>query len=108
MSGGRLNYAYETVEYAAGELEGYDDDLYPDFVHHLRKVAHALYLVEWVLSGDKSHGEEVEAIKACISPMDGIERALDDMNAAADRLESARRHMFAPLETDQEDPEAKG
>ena len=76
MSGGSLNYAYSQVENAAYELmRRGETNLHKAFAVHLMKCAKALHDVEWVLSSDYSHGDEVEAIRAVISRSDEIEQA---------------------------------
>ena len=61
------------------------------FARHLEKVAEALYEVEWVDSGDKSDGDEMEAIMKCIGGGDILAVALEEAEAAVRELEERVR-----------------
>lgn len=61
------------------------------FAKHLEKVAEALYEVEWVDSGDKSDGDETEAIMKCIGDGDILAVALEEAEAAVRELEERVR-----------------
>jgi len=69
MSGGALNYVYQTVHEAAGEV--LDRATIPEhvaFAQHLFAVSAALRDLEWVWSGDYGPGRELDAINAVLGP----------------------------------------
>lgn len=90
MSGGSLDYAYARVEVAAATLRSRAASAtHVAFADHLDLVAKALRDVEWVLSGDKSQGDDTEAILACIRIEGVLEAAIKRADAARCELEGA-------------------
>lgn len=65
MSGGAYDYAYGRIENLAADIRG-QSPLRRAFRTHLLKVAKACHDIEWVDSGDKSPGDEDEAICECL------------------------------------------
>lgn len=87
MSGGALDYVYIRVEDAGTEiLRSSKDPLHVAFAKHLMKVAKALHDVEWVLSGDSSEGDEVNAIRSVLIPEDVLESTLEEINKSLSNL----------------------
>lgn len=90
MSGGALDYICYRVGTAAEDIAARaDTPLHRAFAEHLRQVATALHDLEWVWSGDSSPGDEIEAIKAIVSPVAVVQEATkaavkvrDELNAA--------------------------
>ena len=68
MSGGSMGYLYLKIEEIAFDLGRSSDLRRRAFATHLDKVAKALHDIEWVDSGDKGPGDDVEAIEAVITP----------------------------------------
>jgi hypothetical protein len=78
VSGGSWDYVYRHVEDAAERMEtearatmrpGSRPTLRAEFAAHLRLVAAALHDVEWVDSCDYGPGDDVDAIRACLSSL---------------------------------------
>ena len=68
MSGGSLDYICFRVEETAETLKGKNNPAYVRaFGEHLTKVAEALKDIEWVMSGDKSAGDEIPAINEVLN-----------------------------------------
>ncbi len=89
MSGGSLDYVYINVEDAAHYIDGQcNNTLYRAFAKHLFKVAEALHKIEWVLSGDSSEGEDIEAIKAVITEEAHLKQVVEEAENIAKELES--------------------
>lgn len=64
MSGGSMDYLCFHVTDAAESLsKPIQSELRRQFAEHLKLVAEALHDIEWVDSGDKSPGDENEAIR---------------------------------------------
>jgi hypothetical protein len=107
MSGGSLNYVYQRVEQAAAEvLERADRPEHRAFAGHLLKVAKALHDLEWVWSCDYGRDDELEAIRAVVSPADTLQQALKDAETAimffAQGLQMARLAAKQPPPKDTE------
>jgi hypothetical protein len=71
MSGGAYEYACFSLRnnfIEEFEKNTNNDPLRIAFLDHLLKVEKAMHDIEWVDSGDKSDGDEHEAIKACLAP----------------------------------------
>lgn len=80
MSGGELDYLCYKINDAIDECYNYKPAIlknekwvkyyvfrtkeYLRFFKHLSKVSQALHDLEWVMSGDMSRGDEIEAIRA--------------------------------------------
>lgn len=67
MSGGKYNYAYLQVDNLAEDITTDSPDATANVLRerlktHLALVAKALHDIEWVDSGDKVPGEEINAI----------------------------------------------
>jgi hypothetical protein len=89
MSGGSLDYAYIRVEDTARDVcIRAKTPLQRAFGAHLLKVAKALHDLEWVMSDDYGPGDEVEAIRACITPAMELEAATEHARAALAELQS--------------------
>ena len=84
-----MNYLYSKLEYDATFRTDTPERL--AFKRHLAKVAKALYDIEWVDSGDKSPGAELESIRACLQPdavlFTLVEQAKDVMAALRAEVE---------------------
>jgi hypothetical protein len=86
MSGGSYNYAYCTVQDMAESLRRSRDPLRRAFAAHLFLVATAMRNVEWVDSGDYGIGDEVESVRACITPAQEMAEVVQDAIVAIDTL----------------------
>jgi hypothetical protein len=85
MSGGSMNYLYSKIEY---ELK-FDRNT-PErkaFWKHMQLVTKALHDIEWVDSGDYGPGDEIAAIKACLSSTAPLESAAEDAREALAALQ---------------------
>ena len=80
MSGGSMNYLYSKLEYEASFRE-YTPERRA-FAKHLKLVAKALHDIEWVDSGDYGPGDEIEAIRACLSAGATLESAIEAAHEA--------------------------
>lgn len=88
MSGGSLNYAYSQVENIAYEVQlRAENNLHRAFAKHLYLVATALHDLEWVLSSDYLRGDEVEAIRKVVSPLQEIETAKESAKELIEELQ---------------------
>jgi len=88
MSGGSLNYAYSRVEDTANEVAmRAETNLHKAFAVHLRKVAKALHDLEWVLSSDYARGDEIESIRAVVSPAQEVETAKEEARKLIEELQ---------------------
>lgn len=69
MSGGSLDYGYQRVRDLAEAIERRAErPEHRAFADHLLKVAEAAKALEWVWSGDRGPGDEIEPIKAVLAP----------------------------------------
>lgn len=92
MSGGALDYAYNRVEEIARDVSKQATCVeHRALVKHLMKVSTALRALEWVLSGDDSPGDEIQAILAVISPAEMLSTAIEQATQAAEDLNYAVR-----------------
>lgn len=83
MSGGSLDYVYDKVEDAAGNVRGRGTrSEHFAFADHLEKVAKALHDFEWMLSSDTSPGSEIPAIMEVITKQSLLIAATDRLQAA--------------------------
>lgn len=90
MSGGSLNYVYHQVEDAARDIAvRAQTPLHRAFAAHMMKVSKALYDIEWLFSGDYGPGQEVEAIRAVVTPAAVLETATENARAALSELQDA-------------------
>jgi hypothetical protein len=90
MSGGSLDYVYDRVHDAAQAVRRRaETPLHRALANHLDKVSDALHDLEWVLSGDKSEGDEIPAIEACLSREFILEHATQEAREALANLEAA-------------------
>jgi hypothetical protein len=64
MSGGSWDYFTFKADEVAERLESEKSPLRRALGQHMRLIAKALYDIEWVDSGDKGEGDDIEAIKA--------------------------------------------
>ena len=76
MSGGALNYVYQQLDEVAEKLIKEKSPYRKAFGKHLLKVSGALFETEWVMSGDKSDGDEIEAIENCLKGGDVLDSAI--------------------------------
>jgi len=101
MSGGSLEYVYSRVEDAATTIRGWSSNpLHLAFATHLEKCAKALHDLEWVFSGDRGSGDEIEAIKAAISEQQVLDEAVKLAEDAREKLEAALLDAVKALEGD--------
>lgn len=79
MSGGSLDYIYQRLNTVIEEIQSYYNDKYcpihgsspyeakyeltRKLKEHLMLVSEALHAIEWVMSDDKAHEEEMPSIK---------------------------------------------
>lgn len=91
MSGGSYEYAFHHVEDFASALRGrsLNDPDRMAFAELLDRVAKAMYDIEWVDSGDKSDGDELPAIRACLAPGASLAMARQLTEAVAVAREAA-------------------
>ena len=90
MSGGSLEYAYSRVEDVAEMIAGRAElPEHRAFAVHLHKVAKALHDLEWVWSCDYARGDELEAIRAVVTPGDVLGEALKRALEARADLDAA-------------------
>jgi len=71
MSGGSYNYACHKVDYFIEDVRTKDanpdiEKMRKDFVEHLKNISDAMKAIEWVDSGDRGPGDEIEPIKKCL------------------------------------------
>ena len=83
MSGGSMDY----LSYKVADASFYETTaLRRAFRAHLRKVDEALHSIEWVDSGDSSHGSEDAAIRACLGPGAALAQTIADAQKAYQEL----------------------
>lgn len=87
MSGGSLDYVYSRVEDAARTLASSSDVVHQAFAEHLGKVASALYMAEYVLSGDSGPGDDHKAILQVITSQDVLASLIDDAEQTQAQLQ---------------------
>lgn len=87
MSGGSWDYFYGKIR-DAGERLIYKSECPARvaFGKHLLLVSEAMHDIEWVDSSDYAHGDELEAIRKCISPASEIDAAVAAANKALEQL----------------------
>ena len=94
MSGGSWDYIGFAIQDAANRLCESKDVLRVALGKHMRMVGNAMVDVEWVDSGDRSPGDETEAIRACLAPGAELDAAremlVEAMNAAKEVLERTK------------------
>lgn len=99
MSGGSLNYVYRKVEDAARDIAMLaETPLHRAFVAHLIKVAYALHDIEMLFSDDYSPGQEVDAIRAVVTPAAVLETATEHARAALSELQDAIKQATGEAE----------
>lgn len=86
MSGGSMNYLYSRIEMDATFAENTPERR--AFSRHLKLVAKALHDIEWVDSSDYSHGDENQAIRACLSYEFILETTIADAQVMLEQLRS--------------------
>lgn len=90
MSGGSLNYVYHQVEDAARDIARLaETPLHRAFAAHLMKVSKALHDIEWLFSADYGPGQEVEAIRAVVTPSAVLETATEHARVALSELQDS-------------------
>lgn len=90
MSGGSYDYLYCKVEDMADRIGKFSNT--PErkrFSEHLRRVAKAMYAIEWVDSCDWGKGDENAAIRAVFDPAENV--AIDIAAAESRMIEAHRR-----------------
>ena len=88
MSGGALDYAFSKINMIANDLERCC--VAPEhraLVKHLHKLGDVLYTVEWVISGDKSPGEDIEQIRKLLSDRELTQHHISDLQ---DKIEESK------------------
>ena len=80
MSGGTMNHLYSKLEREATFTA--DTPERKAFAKHIKLVAKALHDIEWVDSGDYGHGDDTEAIRACLSSGATLEAAVEAAHEA--------------------------
>lgn len=81
MSGGDLDYISFKLNRTIEELnERRLSPIHRAFIIHMHKVSKALHDIEWVLSGDMSPGDDLEAIKSVIYPIDILKTVMEEAN----------------------------
>lgn len=99
MSGGSLNYVYHQVEDAAHSVSiRAKTPLHRAFAAHLMKVSKALHDIEWLFSDDYSPGQEVDAIRAVVTPAAVLETATEHARAALSELQDAIKQATGEME----------
>lgn len=89
VSGGALDYLYARVNDAADRIETYRYTEYLALANHLRRIANVLYDVEWVMSGDKTSPDDIEAIRTIITPSEILDVAIQRAVSAKQDLDRA-------------------
>lgn len=84
MSGGSMNYLCYKLENDANFHTDTPERM--AFWSHLKLVSKALHDIEWVDSGDYGNGDEVEAIRACLSQSAVLQAAIDAAEKARQDL----------------------
>lgn len=90
MSGGEYHYAYGYAKEMAERLTNNEHPLRVAFGVFLLKVAKAMHDIEWVDSNDYSPGDEMAAIKECVSSNnidEGLRLYLNRIKASVKVLE---------------------
>ena len=90
MSGGSWDYFYSRCKDVAEELSGESCPLRRAFGAHMLIVSEAMHAIEWVDSGDKGSGEEMDLIRKALgddSKSKEIEVLLSDGRDVIDALE---------------------
>jgi hypothetical protein len=92
VSGGSYDYAFRTVQDVASQIRSRhpDSPMHLAFAAHLELVAKAMHDVEWVDSCDYGRGDDVEAIRAVISPA-------AEVTAIAARAETIRAELESAI-----------
>lgn len=94
MSGGSLDYGYQRVRDLAEAIERRADRAeHRAFAAHLHKVAEAAKALEWVWSGDRGPGDEIDLIKAVVDGsavsaehLSELARRANDLLEGVDRM----------------------
>jgi hypothetical protein len=90
MSGGSLDYIFSRVEDASEMIrKNCDTPLHKAFARHLLLVSKALHDIEWVMSGDKGEGDDIEAIKKVVSSQLLLETLVEDAKEIQKQLKEA-------------------
>ena len=85
MSGGSMGYLYSKLEDAHFPCHTPERRA---FYKHLKLAAKALHDIEWVDSCDYGHGDENEAIRACIGDGVVMQAAIEQAQEALEALRS--------------------
>lgn len=96
MSGGSYEYLYSRIEDAARQVNARGATKGPlraAFAAHLKLVAEAMRMVEWVDSCDSAPGDEDEAIRACLAPGAEVEAARLELEAAMKQAEKVHERL---------------
>ena len=87
MSGGSWDYITFRIDEVADRLKGEKDPLRRLLGERVSLLAKVMHDIEWVDSGDKSDGDEIEAIKAFLS-VDNTTQIRDEIEAVASRAKA--------------------
>ena len=92
MSGGSMDYLYSKLEDARIDPV---TPLRRAFIRHIKKVAQALYEIEWADSGDttKNNGNERLAIMDCIGSGAELEQIIDEARNTMSELQRALKEF---------------
>lgn len=118
MSGGSLDYAYQRVRDLAEAIERQaEKPEHHAFAAHLHKVAEAAKALEWVWSGDRAPGDEIEPIKAVLDEravsaahLEMVAREAASLLASIDRImrdgtmDRVGERLLAAIEAENHDP----
>jgi len=91
MSGGSWDYFTFKADEVAGRLEEEKSPLRRALGQHMRLIARALYDIEWVDSGDKGEGDDIDAIKAVFEDTAGAKEMEVLLKDARGTIEAMRK-----------------
>lgn len=89
MSGGSYDYVCYKIDDAASDLIGQSCPERRALGHLMLKIGKAMHAIEWVDSGDKGRGDEMEAIREVLSGVhtSPLEFLVDDARKLIAQLE---------------------
>lgn len=98
MSGGSLDYACYKVQEVINSIPE-DTIQRVAFKKHLRDVAEALHDLEWVLSSDYAHGDEIAAIEKVLYQNNLVEKtAIEELE---NKIKEAQTLLSKIVEVEQ-------
>lgn len=88
MSGGSWEYLGFRIMEAANRLLDEKCKTRKAFGKHMLLIAEAIHDIEWVDSGDKGRGDDIDSIMKCITPQEVLNCRIEDAKNTITELQN--------------------